>query len=381
MISYETQPEQAILVHIEFGKQANNKLSELRELALSAGAKIIGECVTHRETPDPKFSLGAGKVEELKQQILATQPDLIIFNHDLTPSQERNLEKEFNLRVLDRTGLILDIFARRAKTFEGKLQVELAQVQYLASRLRRAWTHLERQRGGRIGMTGPGETQLELDKRLLQTRVKYLKKRLSKVKNTRALSRQSRQKSALPTVSLVGYTNAGKSTLFNQLTGEAIYAANQLFATLDPTLRRCRLSETHSVILADTVGFIRNLPHGLIQAFSATLEETVLADVLLHVIDASDLDKAILIEAVHEVLQELGVLDKPMIQVMNKIDLIAPTDLLTTDTIIAPEPNFTPRIDRDAEGRAVRVWISAHKKLGLDLLAEALSEYLPPKLG
>ncbi len=363
MITHEAARERALLVHIDFFRFQRNSLPELRELAVSAGAEIIGECLGKRDKPEPRYSIGEGKVEELKQQAAAQKADLVIFNHDLTPSQERNLEKTIGVRILDRTGLILDIFARRARTFEGKLQVELAQVQYMSSRLRGAWTHLERQRGGRIGMTGPGETQLELDKRLLQTKVKQLNKRLSKVKNTRALSRQSRQKSEIPTVSLVGYTNAGKSTLFNSLTGENVYVQNQLFATLDPTLRRYRLSDEKQVVLADTVGFIRNLPHSLVKAFSATLEETVLADVLLHVIDASDPDHDVLIEAVHEVLEELKVLDKPMIQVMNKIDLIE------TETL--------PRIDRSEDGKVIRVWVSAEKALGLDLLAQALSECLP----
>ena len=365
MITHDIIREKAVLVHIDFFRFQRNSLPELRELALSAGAEIVGECVGKRDKPDPRYSIGEGKVEELKQLVALHSADLVLFNHDLTPSQERNLEETIGVRMLDRTGLILDIFARRAHTFEGKLQVELAQVQYLSSRLRRAWTHLERQRGGQIGMTGPGETQLELDKRLLQTKVKQLNKRLSKVKNARDLSRQSRQKSDIPTVSLVGYTNAGKSTLFNALTGEHVYVQNQLFATLDPTLRRCRLSEAKTVVLADTVGFIRNLPHSLVKAFSATLEETVLADVLIHVIDASDPDHDLLIEAVHEVLEELKVMDKPIIQVMNKIDLI---DI---------EPKMEPRIDRSEDGKIIRVWVSAEKKLGLDLLLCALSEYLP----
>ena len=422
---------------MDFYNFQKNSLHELRELALSAGAEIVGECLAKRDRPDPKFSIGEGKVEELKLMVQAHDADLVIFNYDLTPSQERNLEEHVGVRILDRTGLILDIFARRARTFEGKLQVELAQIQYMSSRLKRAWTHLERQRGGAIGLTGPGETQLELDKRLLQGKVKQLKKRLEKVKQTRSLSRQARQKSETPTVSLVGYTNAGKSSLFNVLTGEHVYVQNQLFATLDPTLRRCRVPrisklpplcpsgetpsglslpsgerrdlesenpelidlnlidsdlvqeryenlyknnkyeygygldagsagdarETQSIVLADTVGFIRNLPHSLVKAFSATLEETVLANVLLHVVDAADPDKELLIGAVNEVLGELKVLEKPMIQVFNKIDLL--------------DPPIEPRIDRDESGKAIRVWISCERRLGLDLLLAALSEYLP----
>ncbi len=421
MISHEAVRERAVLVHVDFYSFQKNSLAELRELALSAGAEIVGECLAKRDRPDPKFSIGEGKVEELKLMIQAESPDLVIFNYDLTPSQERNLEKYLELRILDRTGLILDIFARRARTFEGKLQVELAQIQYMSSRLKRAWTHLERQRGGAIGLTGPGETQLELDKRLLQGKVKQLNKRLEKVKQTRSLSRQARQKSETPTVSLVGYTNAGKSSLFNVLTGDHVYVQNQLFATLDPTLRRCRVPKkspaqapenldlidpdlidpdliqaqyenlyknngqstklkyeygygldtgntgdpqaSQSIVLADTVGFIRNLPHSLVKAFSATLEETVLADVLLHVVDAADPEREILINAVHKVLGELKVLEKPMIQVFNKIDLL--------------DPPVEPRIDRDESGKAIRVWISCERRLGLDLLLGALSEYLP----
>jgi len=422
MISHELIRERAVLVHVDFYHFQKNSLAELRELALSAGAEIVGECLAKRDRPDPKFSIGEGKVEELKLIIQAESPDLVIFNYDLTPSQERNLEKYLELRILDRTGLILDIFARRARTFEGKLQVELAQIQYMSSRLKRAWTHLERQRGGAIGLTGPGETQLELDKRLLQGKIKQLNKRLEKVKQTRSLSRQARQKSETPTVSLVGYTNAGKSSLFNVLTGEHVYVQNQLFATLDPTLRRCRVPRSsesspscspdlidpdlidpdlidpdliqaqyenlyknnghyeyayglvnsagvgdsqsyQSIVLADTVGFIRNLPHGLVKAFSATLEETVLADVLIHVIDAADPDQEVLIQAVEEVLDSLKVLNKPIIQVFNKIDLL--------------DPPIEPRIDRDESGRAIRVWISCERRLGIDLLLTALSEYLP----
>lgn len=352
--------ENAVLVHIEYREYQHNQLAELRELASSAGAKILAEITGRRDKPDAKYSIGQGKVDEIGETVRALDAELVIFNHELTPSQERNLEKEINCRVLDRTGLILDIFARRAQTFEGKLQVELAQLGYMSTRLKRAWTHLERQRGGAIGLTGPGETQLELDKRMLQIKTQRLQKRLERVQNVRQLSRQARQKSDIPTVSLVGYTNAGKSTLFNALTGEDIYVQDQLFATLDPTLRQINIPKLGKAIIADTVGFVRHLPHQLVQAFSATLEETALADVLLHVIDASDPDKEDLMAAVDEVIEEIGAHQSPMIFVMNKIDLLGEK----------------PRLDRDFEGKPYRVWLSSHTGEGVDLLQAALAEYL-----
>ena len=360
MLERKAIGERAVLVHINFSHFQQNKLEELRELACSAGADIAIELMGKRDRPEVKFSIGKGKAEELQQLVLDTKAELVIFNHDLTPSQERNLEKLIDCRVLDRTGLILDIFARRAQTFEGKLQVELAQLDYMASRLKRAWTHLERQRGGRIGLTGPGETQLELDKRILQTKKLQILKRLAKVQNARELSRQSREKSGAPTISLVGYTNAGKSTLFNALTGESIYAQDQLFATLDSTLRQLQIPSFGKAILVDTVGFVRNLPHQLVEAFSSTLEETVLADVLLHVVDAGDPERDELADAVDEVLEQIEAQDLPTILVMNKIDLI----------------DKAPRVDLNKEGKPWRVWVSSHTGEGLDLLREAIAQRL-----
>jgi GTP-binding protein HflX len=285
--------------------------------------------------------------------------DLVLVNHTLTPAQERNLERFLQCRVLDRTGLILDIFAQRATSHEGRLQVELAQLQHLSTRLVRGWTHLERQKGG-IGLRGPGETQLETDRRLLGDRIKQLKKRLQKVRNSRGQGRRSRQKAEIPTVSLVGYTNAGKSTLFNRLTQSKVYAADQLFATLDPTLRRIELSDGDPLILADTVGFIRQLPHDLVEAFRSTLEETRQADLLLHVVDASHENYAENIQQVNVVLKEIDAQDIPQIEVFNKIDMMQ---------------DMAPRIDRDEQGNAKRVWISAADNLGLELLNQVLEEY------
>lgn len=350
--------EKAVLVHIEYRDYQHNQLAELQELARSAGAEILAVVEGRRDKPDVKYSIGQGKVEEIAETAKALGAELVIFNHELTPSQERNLEKVIDCRVLDRTGLILDIFARRAQTFEGKLQVELAQLGYMSTRLKRAWTHLERQRGGSIGLTGPGETQLELDKRMLQIKMYRIRKRIERVQNARQLSRQSRQKSEVPTVSLVGYTNAGKSTLFNALTGENIYVQDQLFATLDPTLRQINVPQLGKVIVADTVGFVRHLPHQLVEAFSATLEETTLATLLLHVVDAADAEKLDLMAAVDEVLEEIGALEIPTLLVMNKIDLLGEA----------------PRIDRDRDGMPTVVWLSSQDNTGLDLLQQALVE-------
>ncbi|MDH5594205.1 MAG: GTPase HflX, partial [Gammaproteobacteria bacterium] len=280
--------ERAVLVHLEFPFAAQREeLDEFRELVVSAGAEPVAVVVGSRKTPDPKFFVGTGKVEEIRDAIINNEAEVVLFNHALSPAQERNLERELKCRVLDRTGLILDIFAQRAQTHEGKLQVELAQLVHMSTRLVRGWTHLERQKGG-IGLRGPGETQLETDRRLLNDRIKQINKRLEKVQKQRDQGRRSRRRADIPTVSLVGYTNAGKSTLFNRLSGASVFAANQLFATLDPTLRRLELPTGQPVIIADTVGFIRHLPHDLVAAFRSTLEETRQADVLLHVIDAHD---------------------------------------------------------------------------------------------
>lgn len=351
--------ERAILVQLAVpGIDADEALAEFKELALSANAEVLDCVLGTRATPDAKYYVGKGKAEEISQLVKSLDAELVLVNHELSPSQERNLERLFECRVVDRSGLILDIFAQRARTFEGKLQVELAQLQHLSTRLIRGWTHLERQKGG-IGLRGPGETQLETDRRLLRERIRSINKRLEKVRCSREQNRQSRRKADLFTVSLVGYTNAGKSTLFNALTGESIYVANQLFATLDPTMRKLDLPGSSAVILADTVGFIRDLPHHLVEAFRATLEETQQADLLLHVIDISDPHWRDTVFAVQKVLDELGVNDIPVIQVFNKIDL---------------QEGWQPKVDY-TEGFC-KVWLSAVSGLGLDLLKEAIATQL-----
>ncbi len=362
-VIFERPPsgERAILVHIRFpGDATQEAIAEFQELARAAGADPVALIEGTRQTPDPKYYVGTGKVEEIKAAAQATEAQLILFNHALSPAQERNLERFLNCRVLDRTELILDIFAQRARTFEGKLQVELAQLQHTASRLVRGWTHLERQRGG-IGLRGPGETQLETDRRLIRKRIKTITKRLEKVSQQRTLSRRARRKSELPTISLVGYTNVGKSTLFNLLTGSQVWVADQPFATLDPTLRRLQLENGISAILTDTVGFIRNLPHDLVAAFHATLEETQQANLLLHVIDAHSADKKERIEQVNNVLEEIGAQDLPQLLIYNKIDLLT---------------NSEPRLERTSEGKPWRVWISAETGVGIELLHQALMELL-----
>ncbi|AQZ94860.1 ribosome rescue GTPase HflX [Halopseudomonas phragmitis] len=353
--------ERAVLVHLEgLDDLTREDPQEFLELARSAGADIAAFLTINRQQPSPRFLIGSGKVEELRALVKGHEADLVIFNHTLTPSQERNLERELECRVIDRTGLILDIFAQRARTHEGKLQVELAQLEHLSTRLVRGWTHLERQKGG-IGLRGPGETQLETDRRLLRGRIKQILKRLEKVRSQREQARRGRRRAEIPVVSLVGYTNAGKSTLFNTVTASAVYAADQLFATLDPTLRRIELSEIGPVVMADTVGFIRHLPHKLVEAFRATLEESSQADLLLHVIDAADAERQSNIEQVHLVLDEIGAAELPVLEVYNKIDLL---------------DEFEPRIQRDEQGVAIRVWLSARDGLGLDLLAQAMAERL-----
>lgn len=361
MFERPTGGERAILVHLEF-PQFNEPyaLDEFRELAIGAGAEPVAIVTGSRRAPDSRFFAGTGKVEEIKQLVEETGAEIVLFNHALSPVQERNLEREFQCRVLDRTGLILDIFAQRARTHEGKLQVELAQLKHLSTRLVRGWTHLERQKGG-IGLRGPGETQLETDRRLLADRIKQLNRKLDKVSKTREQGRRARKRAALPTVSLVGYTNAGKSTLFNTLTSADVYAADQLFATLDPTLRRVELTEGQTAILADTVGFIRQLPHDLVAAFRSTLQETRDADLLLHVVDAASDQREDNIIQVNSVLEEIGADKNPQILVFNKVDLLK---------------DFTPRIDRDDEGKPIRVWLSAQTGNGLDLLRQAVSELL-----
>ncbi len=353
--------EQAILVHINFTQQGEwEDLSECEMLVSSAGVNTLQVITGSRQTPHSKYYVGEGKAQEIAQAVQLTGAEIVIFNHALSPAQERNLERLCKCRVLDRTGLILDIFAQRARTHEGKLQVELAQLRHLSTRLIRGWTHLERQKGG-IGLRGPGETQLETDRRLLRERIKAILRRLEKVAKQREQGRRARSRAEVPTISLVGYTNAGKSTLFNRITDAGVYAADQLFATLDPTLRKVVLQDVGSAILADTVGFIRHLPHDLVAAFKATLQETQQADILLHVVDAGDERFRDNIEAVNDVLQEIDAHEVPFITVMNKIDTL---------------DDQNPRIERDEEGIPRTVWVSAMKGKGIDLLFEALTERL-----
>jgi GTP-binding protein HflX len=357
--------ERALLVHLKLNSESEPEdVGEFEELVRSAGGDIVDLVRGSRNAPHAKFFVGTGKLEEIADIVKRESAQLIIFNHNLSPSQERNLEAHLQCRVLDRTGLILDIFAMRARTHEGKLQVELAQLQHLSSRLVRGWTHLERQKGG-IGMRGPGETQLESDRRLVRDRIKSIRKRLEKVRVQRDQGRQSRLKSDTPTVSLVGYTNAGKSTLFNLITESDVYAADQLFATLDPTMRRLDIPEQGPIIFADTVGFISHLPHRLINAFRATLEEAAAANVLLHVVDASAEDRTTNVDRVNDVLMEIDAHELPTLLVYNKIDLM-------------DEP--VPKIDRDQDGKPIAVWLSALTGEGTDLLLEAVAEYLPRKM-
>ena len=353
--------ERAILVHLDGqNPEVREDPQEFQELALSAGAEAVAFFSIPSNRLTAKYLIGSGKVEELRDQVKATEADLVIFNHVLTPSQERNLERVFECRVLDRIGLILDIFAQRARTHEGKLQVELAQLDHMSTRLVRGWTHLERQKGG-IGLRGPGETQLETDRRLLRVRIRQIKQKLEKVRRQREQARRGRQRADIPSVSLVGYTNAGKSTLFNALTTSDVYAADQLFATLDPTLRRLELDDLGPIVLADTVGFIRHLPHKLVEAFRATLEESSNSDLLLHVIDSHEPERDQQIEQVLAVLGEIGAQDLPMLEVYNKLDLLEGVE---------------PQIQRDGDGKPQRVWLSARDGRGLPLLRQAIAELL-----
>ena len=357
--------EQAILVHLDFpDENAREDLQEFEMLVSSAGINSLNIITGKRNTPHTKFFVGSGKAEEIAEAVSLYKADVVLFNHALSPSQEKNIEALCECRVVDRTALILDIFAQRARTHEGKLQVELAQLKHMSTRLIRGWTHLERQKGG-IGLRGPGETQLETDRRLLRERMVNIRKRLGRVEKQRQQGRRARTRAEIPTLSLVGYTNAGKSTLFNKITQADVYAADQLFATLDPTLRKIEVEDVGRAILADTVGFIRHLPHDLVAAFKATLTETREAELLLHVIDIADDRRTENIEQVEAVLKEIDAGEVPQLLICNKIDTLE---------------NIQPRIDRDDTGLPIRVWLSAQKGIGIELLFQALSERLGKKI-
>ncbi len=359
MFERSRKGENALLVQPYPGPADPALLEEFAELARSAGASVVGSVTAKLVRPHPAHYLGTGKLDEVRMACDASGADLVLVNAALTPGQERNLEKALSRRVVDRTGLILDIFAMRASSHEGKLQVELAQLRHMATRLVRGWSHLERQRGGSIGLRGPGETQLETDRRLLQKRVEQLEKRLDKVEVQRGQMRRARVRNELPRVALVGYTNAGKSTLFNALTRAGVYVADQLFATLDPTVRRVEGLDCGPLVLADTVGFVRDLPHELVAAFRSTLSEARGADLLLHVVDAADPLRAERIDQVDAVLAEIGAGEIPQVRVFNKIDLL--------------DADRTGRRDRPAEG-VETVWASARSGAGLDLLREAVAQ-------
>jgi GTP-binding protein HflX len=363
MIERPAAGERAVIVQLDFGQaDLEDQLEEVRLLAESAGGDVVAEVRGPRHSPDPKTYAGKGKVQEIAAMLAATESDLVIFNHELTPAQERNLERELKCRVIDRTSLILDIFALRASSAEGKLQVELAQLEHLSTRLVRGWTHLERQQGG-IGMRGPGETQLETDRRLLGVRVKLLKERLVKLSRQRDVQRKARMRGDVLNVSLVGYTNAGKSTLFNALTHAGVYTANQLFATLDTTSRKLWIEGAGNIVISDTVGFIRDLPHSLVDAFHATLEAATDADLLLHVVDSASHARDEQISEVNKVLQEIGARKVRQLIVWNKIDLT----------------EVSPGIDLDEYGNIARARVSARSGEGLDFLRESLAAYAREK--
>ena len=352
----------AVLVHIDFrNRRFSEELDEFRQLATSSGLRIASVISGRRQAPDARHFVGSGKVEEIRSRVTVTGAELVVFNHELSAAQERNVEQACGCRVVDRIGLILDIFAQRARTYEGKLQVELAQLQRLSTRLVRGWTHLERQKGG-IGLRGPGETQLETDRRLIGRRIKTIHGRLEKVRRQRRQSRRLRERRAAPIVSLVGYTNAGKSTLFNRLTGASVYAADKLFATLDPTLRQITIPPERTAILSDTVGFIRHLPHDLVESFRATLEEVRQADLLLHVVDANAEQRDVQIAQVNEVIAEIGAAHVPQIMIYNKIDL---------------NDRLEPHVEQH-NGSMPAVWLSAHTGAGIDRLLAVIAAVLKP---
>lgn len=350
----------AIMVSVDFGESDyDESLNELRQLSLSAGLAVRGTIEGKRSTPDAKLFIGSGKADELAQMMQASESNIAVFNHDLTPSQQRNLERLLQARVVDRTGLILDIFSQRAQSHEGKLQVELAQLEHLSTRLVRGWTHLERQKGG-IGVRGgPGETQLELDRRMLRVRVKQLREKLLKLKAQRGMQRRARKRSNVMTVSLVGYTNAGKSTVFNRLTKANLYVADQLFATLDTTTHKIFIPDCGAVVLSDTVGFIKHLPHALVEAFGATLEEAAQADLLLHIVDTASTNRDEQITEVNKVLLEIGAAKVPQILVLNQIDRVG----------------LEPAVTRDEYGRITTLHVSAKTGEGMDLLRQAMAEH------
>ncbi|RUM91980.1 MAG: GTPase HflX [Thiomicrospira sp.] len=361
----QKQLEKAILVHVDFYHEADREvLEEFYELVDSAGAEVAELITTKRQSPDPKFFIGKGKAEEIKEAVETHQADVVIVNHALSPAQERNLSQFLDCQVLDRVGLILDIFAQRARSHEGKLQVELAQLKRMSTRLVKGWSHLDRQGG--IGARGPGETQLETDRRLVQGKIKQLEARIEKVRQQRSLGRRSRKKSDLPTITIIGYTNAGKSTLFNQMTRASVYAEDRLFATLDSTLRKVHLPGAGPVIFADTVGFIRHIPHDLVAAFRSTLEETSEADLLIHLVDAADPHRTEKMADVEEVIKEVGAEEVPQLTVFNKIDRLK-------------DPEIQPHVDLNDEGLPDRVWISAKESEGIELMLDAVAAHFRGK--